>query len=98
MLKLSHNDKYRFTLNTPSHVLVKLVNIIGLEIATLLNEPKTPGSYEVKYEGNGCCPAGIYYYKLYTDSPPAENGDSIKFPDLPEKNFKLIDTKEVLLI
>ena len=99
MLKLSHNEKYRFTLDAPSYVLVKLVNIIGMEIATLVNEPKDPGSYEVKYEGNGC-PAGIYYYKLYMDMPASENGstDSISIPGHPGKKFKLIDTKEVLII
>lgn len=98
MLKLSHNDKYRFTLNTPSHVMVKLVNIIGMEIATLVNELRDPGSYEVRYEGNGC-PAGIYYYKLYTDLNGSENGiDSVVLPDIPGKKFKLVDTKEVLII
>jgi hypothetical protein len=99
MLKLSHNEKYRFTVETPSHVLVKLVNIIGMEMATLINEPKDPGSYEVKYEGNGC-PAGIYYYKLYTLLPASENGgtDWISIPEHPGKKFKLIDTKEVLII
>lgn len=98
MLKLSHNEKYRFTLNTPSHVMVKLVNIIGMEIATLVNELRDPGSYEVRYEGNGC-PAGIYYYKLYTDLNGSENGcDSVVLPDIPGKKFKLVDTKEVLII
>ncbi len=98
MLKLSHNDKYRFTVNTPSHVMVKLVNIIGMEIATLVNELRDPGSYEVRYEGNGT-PAGIYYYKLYTDLNGSENGnDSVVLPDIPGKKFKLVDTKEVLII
>lgn len=97
MLKLSHNDNYRFTLNMPSHVLVKLVNIIGMEIATLINEAKEPGSYEVKYEGNGCS-AGIYYYKLYTDSTFEGSNDLVVLPEHPNKKFKLIDTKEVLII
>ncbi len=98
MLKLNHNDKYRFTLNVPSYVLVKLVNIIGMEVATLINEIKEPGSYEVKYEGNGCT-AGIYYYKLYT-TESSNNGanDLVSLPEHPGKKFKLIDTKEVLII
>ncbi len=97
MLKLGHNDNYKFTLNIPSYVLVKLVNIIGLEIATLVNEAKEPGSYEVKYEGNGC-PAGIYYYKLYTDSAFDGSNDLVTMPEHPGKKFKLVDTREVLII
>ncbi len=97
MLKLNHNDKYRFTLNVPSYVLVKLVNIIGMEIATLINEEKEPGSYEVKYEGNGCT-AGIYYFKLYTVTQNNGANDSVTLPEHPGKKFKLIDTKEVLII
>lgn len=97
MLKLNHNDKYRFTLNVPSYVLVKLVNIIGMEIATLINEEKEPGSYEVKYEGNGCT-AGIYYYKLYTGTNNNGASDLVSLPEHPGKKFKLVDTKEVLII
>jgi len=80
-----------------SLVLVKLVNIIGMEVATLVNETKEPGSYEVKYEGNGCS-AGIYYYKLYTDSSFEGSNDLVSLPEHPNKKFKLVDTKEVLII
>jgi hypothetical protein len=97
MLKLSHNDKYRFTLNDSTHTVVKLVNIIGMEISTLVNEFKEPGSYECKYEGNGCA-AGIYYYKLYTATSLNGSDEIVIMPEHPDKKFKLIDTKEVLII
>jgi hypothetical protein len=97
MLKVNNSTKYYFTLNDPSYILVKLVNIIGLEIATLANGHKQPGFYEVMYDGSGC-PAGIYYYKLFVEDPSPNGNEIFTFSDCPEKHFKLIDTKEVLII
>jgi hypothetical protein len=97
MLKNSNSDIYKFTLRAPSFVIVKLVNIIGIEIATLVNEIKQPGSYEVKYDGLRC-PAGIYYYKLFTDSPTDNANELMTLPECPEKKLRLVDTKEVLIL
>ena len=91
------NNIYEFTLRTPSFVIVKLVNVIGIEIATLVNENKQPGSYEVKYDGLKCT-AGIYYYKLFTDTPSDNNHEYMTLPECPEKKLHLIDTKEVLIL
>lgn len=97
MLKLNNSDKYNFTLESPSFVLVKLVNIIGIDIATLVSEEREPGSYEVKFDKKKC-PAGIYYYKLFIDVPAENSHDYITFPDHPDKKLRLIDTKEVLML
>jgi len=97
MLKLNNSAKYTFTLNDPTYVLVKLVNIIGLEIATLINETRGPGSYEVRFDGSKC-PAGIYYYKLFAEDPAPNGYDTITLADCPDKKFRLIDTKEILIL
>ncbi len=97
MLKIENNDKYCFTLNNAAHVLVKLVNIIGMEVATLIDEKRVPGTYEVKFEGKNCT-AGIYYYKLFVDAPPDGLNDCIVLPEHPSEKFRLIDTKEVLIL
>jgi hypothetical protein len=97
MLKLNNNAKYTFTLNDTTYVLVKLVNIIGLDIATLVNERKQPGSYEVKFDGNKC-PAGIYYYKLFAEDPAPNGAETLTMAECPDKKFKLIDTKEILIL
>jgi hypothetical protein len=49
----------------PKAGFVKLViyDIIGREIATLVNEELTPGIYEVQWDGSNY-PSGVYYYRL----------------------------------
>lgn len=44
-------------------VLLKVYDILGNEVATLVNETKTPGSYEGKFNADKLS-SGIYFYKL----------------------------------
>ena len=44
-------------------VTLKVYDILGREVATLVNEEKPAGSYEVKFIGNGLT-SGIYFYQL----------------------------------
>jgi len=44
-------------------VSLKIYDILGKEIATLVNEPLSPGSYEVDWNASSF-PSGIYFYKL----------------------------------
>jgi hypothetical protein len=48
-------------------VLLKVYNILGKEVATLVNEKQSPGTYEVTFDGSQY-PSGIYFYKLETQS------------------------------
>jgi len=48
-------------------VTLKVYDVLGCEIATLVNEEKKPGSYEVIFNADssgGGLPSGIYYYQL----------------------------------
>ncbi|MCL6097091.1 MAG: T9SS type A sorting domain-containing protein [Bacteroidetes bacterium] len=49
-------------------VTLKVYDLLGREIATLVNEEKSPGKYEVKFsaEGGGVTnlPSGVYFYTL----------------------------------
>jgi len=45
------------------HVLLKVYDITGREIATLVNEEKSPGKYSVKFDA-GNLTSGIYFYRL----------------------------------
>ncbi|MEW6196886.1 MAG: M1 family aminopeptidase [Bacteroidota bacterium] len=48
---------------------LKVYNILGKEIATLVNEPKTPGSYRVSFDADKYgLPSGVYLYKLKVGS------------------------------
>ena len=48
-------------------VTLKVYDILGGEIATLVNENQKPGNYEVEFESANL-PSGIYFYRLATES------------------------------
>lgn len=56
-------------------VTLKVYNILGKEVATLVNEKLQPGVYEVKFDtrylqraGSSNLSSGIYFYKLETEN------------------------------
>ncbi|MBL8006913.1 MAG: T9SS type A sorting domain-containing protein, partial [Ignavibacteria bacterium] len=44
-------------------VTLKIYDILGKEIKTLINENLNPGKYEIVFNGSGL-PSGVYFYKL----------------------------------
>jgi len=48
---------------TSLHVTLKVYDILGREVATLVNESKAPGNYEVNFHAESL-PSGIYFYRL----------------------------------
>jgi phosphatidylserine/phosphatidylglycerophosphate/cardiolipin synthase-like enzyme len=55
-------------------VTLKVFNLLGQEVATLLNEQKGPGTYRITWDAPGLA-SGVYFYKLVT-SNTAEQGIS----------------------
>jgi myo-inositol-hexaphosphate 3-phosphohydrolase len=56
---------------TPQQVTLKVYDILGREIATLVNEKQKPGNHEVKFDSstNGLSlSSGIYFYRLTAGS------------------------------
>jgi hypothetical protein len=52
-----------FSVPSSEFVTLKVFDVIGNELATLVNEEKSTGSYEVKFDAKGLS-SGIYFYKL----------------------------------
>ncbi len=48
---------------TSHHVELKVFDVLGREVATLVNETKQPGFYEVKFDA-GTFTSGVYYYQI----------------------------------
>jgi hypothetical protein len=48
-------------------VTLKIYDILGKEIATLVNEQLAPGTYEVTFDGSEF-PSGVYFYQLKTNN------------------------------
>ena len=46
-----------------SNITLKVYDILGCEIATLVNEPKPAGNYEVEFDASGLS-SGVYFYRL----------------------------------
>jgi formylglycine-generating enzyme len=46
-----------------SHVRLAVYDLLGREVAVLVNEKKEPGSYEVKFDGSRLS-SGVYFYRL----------------------------------
>lgn len=49
-----------------SHQTLKIYNVLGNEVATLVDEYKPTGTYEVDWDA-GNYPSGVYFYQLKTD-------------------------------
>jgi hypothetical protein len=63
----------RFQVPAASHVRLTVFDILGREVNVLVNEQKTPGTYEVKFSANGgsasgggasSLASGVYFYRM----------------------------------
>ncbi len=74
--------KYTLPSNISSHlgkerikkgfVTLKVYDILGKEVATLVNEQQSAGTYQVTFNGSNL-PSGVYFYKLQV-SPSSSSG------------------------
>jgi hypothetical protein len=55
---------YQLAVN--NHVLLKVYDVLGHEVVTLVNENQRAGSYEVEWPASDF-PGGVYFYKLSAD-------------------------------
>ena len=71
------DTKIRFSVSDFGFTVLKVYDILGNEVATLVNEEKPAGSYEVEFStiggsnfsGNAyTLPSGIYFYQLRSNS------------------------------
>ena len=55
--------KISFEIPKSGLVTLKVYDILGKEVTTLVNEVKTPGNYIVDFNASSL-PSGIYFYKI----------------------------------
>jgi photosystem II stability/assembly factor-like uncharacterized protein len=53
----------RYSIANHSNVTIKVYDLLGREVATLVNEEKPAGEYEVEFDGSSLT-SGIYFYQL----------------------------------
>jgi hypothetical protein len=75
----------RYSVSDLSYVTIKVYDILGNTIKTLVSEDKPTGSYEVGFDATGLL-SGTYFYRITADNPSAGSGPGF------------IETKKMLLI
>jgi hypothetical protein len=56
-----------YYLKENTNVVLKVYDLMGKEVSTLVNKSQTAGKYEVSFDASNL-PAGIYVYQLTTNS------------------------------
>jgi len=57
----------QYSVSNGQYVSLKVYDVLGTEVATLVNEEKPQGTYEVEFDGTDL-PSGIYIYRLTSGS------------------------------
>lgn len=57
----------KYQISIKSNVSLKVFDIIGREVAELVNEKKEPGIYETRFDGTNLA-SGVYFYSLFVDN------------------------------
>lgn len=57
------NTKIQFSINDTQPITLKVFDILGNEVATLVNQELTAGSYQYDFDASNLS-SGVYYYKL----------------------------------
>jgi outer membrane protein assembly factor BamB len=54
----------RFDVPGSSQVVLKVYSLFGQEVATLVNERKSAGSYEISFDAGSRLASGLYFYRM----------------------------------
>jgi hypothetical protein len=57
------STKIKYSIPQSSNVVIKVFDILGSEIETIVNEEKPVGTYEITWHAEGL-PSGVYFYQL----------------------------------
>lgn len=61
------STRIQFSINNTESVSLKVFDVLGNEVATLVNEELTPGIYQYDFDASNLS-SGVYYYKLQAGS------------------------------
>ncbi len=75
----------KYQIPVESFVILKIYDVLGNEVASLVNGEKPAGSYEMDFNGSELS-SGIYFYQLKTGDPETSSGQGF------------VETKKMLLM
>jgi hypothetical protein len=61
------STKIKYSVPQSSNVVIKIFDVLGNEIETLVNEEKSTGTYELTWYATNL-PSGVYFYQLNAGS------------------------------
>ncbi len=64
----SPSTRLSYELKAAARVVLRIYNVAGQEVATLVDAPQSPGVYQVPWDCGGAVPAGVYFYRLSAGS------------------------------
>lgn len=67
------NTVISYQLSVGSFTSLKVFDILGNEVKTLVHQKQNAGSYKVEFKGNNLS-SGIYYYKIWVSTHPGGSG------------------------
>jgi Tol biopolymer transport system component len=73
-----------YSLQSDSHVELRLYDILGREVTTLVNEVQTAGHHSVRFDAGGLA-SGVYFYRIAIHSDKLQSGG-------------FVETKKMILI
>jgi hypothetical protein len=79
------STKIKYSVPFSSKVTIKVFDVLGNEIETLMNEEKPAGTYELTWYAEGL-PSGVYFYQLRVTDPESGSGQVF------------VETKKMLLL
>jgi hypothetical protein len=77
--------KIKYSIPKSSKIVIKVFDILGGEIETLVNEAKPAGTYELTWNAENL-PSGVYFYRLQAVDPSTGTGQVF------------VETKKMLLL
>ena len=77
----NNSTKIKYSVSQNSQVVIKIIDILGNDIATLMDEKKSVGTYEISWNAaaiNGGLPSGVYFYQLRAAPYGVQAGDFVE--------------------
>ncbi len=82
----------RYQISEFSIVRLAVYDILGREVAVLVNEKKAPGAYQVRFDASSLS-SGVYFYRLQV-----RPSDSVPGRDSRDGAGRFVETKKMLLL
>ncbi len=81
----------RYELPAEAHVVLKIFNLLGEEVASLVDEEKVAGRYEMRWNASRYA-SGLYFYQMQASTSSRGLGPSSR------QAGQFVDTKKMLLL